>query len=382
MTEILKRTVLFERHVQLGGRMVPFGGWEMPVQYDGIKAEHLGVRKHGGIFDISHMGEFMIQGPLACSFLNQLLTNNVEKLHPGQGQYTLMCQENGGVIDDLYLYCLEPGNYLMIVNAARSETDWQWLETQWRAFTSKSDALCCENQSDSWGAIAIQGPKVRAWIDTCFLPETGVNGNTLAALAKNHIGRFMFKSNEVWIGVTGYTGEDGFEVIAPSHLVPDIWDTLLLKGQSESLQPAGLGARDTLRTEMCYPLYGQELTMETTPIEAGLGFFVDLEKGPFMGREILSRQKRERPEKRSIAFKMTGRSAPPRPGYQVFSSDDKVIGTVTSGTASPSLNQGIGLAYVWENHAKAGQSITIEIRGNRFPAIIVKKPIYRLSGSA
>lgn len=358
--------------------MVPFGGWEMPVQYSSIKDEHLAVRKHGGLFDISHMGEFRISGPSAKAFLNQLLTNNVEKIEPGEGQYTLMCLETGGVVDDLYLYRLESEVYLMIVNASRIDDDWRWLQSVLSNSSLQPADIKCENRSDQLGAVAVQGPSVRSWIDGCFSAVDSPGSiSSVSALKKNQIGTFHFEKHQVLIGATGYTGEDGFEVIAENDIIPAVWDTLLSKGHAGCLQPAGLGARDTLRTEMCYPLYGHELTTETTPIEAGLGFFVELEKGDFAGRSALAAQKEKGVERRCVAFQMKGRSAPPRPEYPVLSESGERIGIVTSGTSSPSLNNGIGMAYISKPFTKPGQMIAIEIRGRSFPAEIVKKPIYR-----
>lgn len=378
MANQLKRTALFDRHVELGGRMVPFGGWEMPVQYSSIKDEHLAVRQHAGVFDICHMGEFLVEGPSARNFLNSILSNDVQKLNPGQGQYTLMCHKNGGVIDDLYLYCLQHDSFLLIVNASRLEEDWQWVSDQKEKLTSNMGRIDLDNKSDSLGAIAIQGPSVRSWIDDCFsIEDPRVTEQDISKLQKNQIGTYLFDSKKVWIGVTGYTGEDGFEIIAPNEIIPEIWDSLLAKGHIGCLQPAGLGARDTLRTEMCYPLYGHELTTETTPLEAGLGYFVDLNGDDFIGKQALIDQKSKGLTKKLIAFRMTGRSAPPRPEYKVLSSEGKDIGTVSSGTSSPSLSAGIGMAFVDAEHAKIGNLIEIEIRGRSFPAEIVKKPIYR-----
>ena len=378
MEQNLKRTSLYDRHLASGGKMVPFGGWEMPVQYSSIKDEHLAVRRHGGLFDISHMGEFKVSGPSALDFLNALLTNDVSKLQPGDGQYTLMCQSTGGVVDDLYLYCLAPACYLMIVNASRLEEDWQWMLDTLQSSPISPSEVTCENLSDQLGAIAVQGPKVRSWVDACFSPfGADPCAPSVSKLQKNQIATFRFGEEQVWIGATGYTGEDGFEIIAPNEIIPDIWDALLAKGHAGCLQPAGLGARDTLRTEMCYPLYGHELSTEITPIEAGLGFFVDLEKGDFVGRSVLADQKANGVERKCVAFQMTGRSAPPRPEYPVLSPDGQSIGKVTSGTSSPSLNQGIGMAIIHRPFAKVGQAIAIEIRGRSFPAEIIKKPIYR-----
>ncbi len=374
MAEQLSRTPLFDRHVARDARMVDFGGWEMPVQYSGIKDEHLAVRQNAGIFDISHMGEFLVTGEDAGSFLNAILTNDVSQLSPGTGQYTLLCKENGGVVDDLYLYCLQKNFYLLIVNASRLEADWSWISKQ-KEKLAPGKQIALENKSNQMGAIAVQGPSVSSWIDACF--ENKDSTCKVSELIKNQIGTYHFNGKQVWIGATGYTGEEGVEIIAENQLLPEIWDSLLAKGHVGCVQPAGLGARDTLRTEMGYPLYGHELTTETTPLEAGLGYFVDLKGDDFVGKQALMDQKTVGLKKKCIAFQMKGRSAPPRPEYKVLSDDGTHIGMVTSGTSSPSLNNGIGMAYVDINHAKIGNGINIEIRGRTFPAEIVKKPIYR-----
>lgn len=366
---MLKRTPLFERHQQLGGRLVEFGGWEMPVQYTSISAEHLAVRRAAGLFDIAHMGEVFVRGPAAGDFLNATLTNDTRKLAPGQGQYTLMCNERGGVVDDLYCYRLGAEEYLLIINASRIADDVAWLERQLAAFPRRTE-LTLRDASDELGAVAAQGPAVRGLVDRCF------TGGQPSALKKNEIAAFQFAGTPVWIGCTGYTGEDGFEIVAPAASLGAIWDALIAAG----CQPCGLGARDTLRTEACYPLYGHELDEHITPLEAGLGFFVALDKGEFTGRAVLAAQKANGVSKRCVAFKMTDKSAPPRPHYAIFHAGQKV-GEVTSGTQSPSLNVGIGLGYVPTALAKPDTRLDIEIRGKLCPAVVVPKPIYRRPGA-
>ena len=352
----------------------------MPVQYSSIMDEHLAVRQAAGIFDISHMGEVLLSGPAAETFLNQTLTNDIRKLSVGQGQYTLMCNERGGVIDDLYAYRLAADEYLLIINAARIPDDIAWLEKQWDASSGKN-GVKLKNVSDEHGAVAVQGPRVVEFIDLCF--PAGATAGTIVKqpshLKKNQIGKFAFGAAHVWVGRTGYTGEDGFEIIAARENIEAVWFDILEKGRATGVKPAGLGARDTLRTEVCYPLYGHELSENTTPIEAGLSFFVALEKGEFTGREVLAQQKASGPAKRLVAFKMTGRSAPPRPQYAIWSSAARAtrLGEVTSGTQSPSLGIGIGLGYVTPEFAKPQTPLAIEIREKRSPAEVVAKPIYR-----
>jgi aminomethyltransferase len=376
----MKRTPLFKAHQKLGGKLIEFGGWEMPVHYTSIMDEHLAVRKAAGIFDISHMGEVLVSGQGAEAFLNHTLTNDVRKLAPGQGQYTLMCNEHGGAIDDLYAYRLGADEYLLIINASRAADDAAWLERQWASFAGRG-GVKIQDISAETGAVAVQGPRVAEFIGQCF-PGASIGG-TLGAqvtdLKKNQVAKFSFGGKDVWVSRTGYTGEDGFEVVAPGEAIEGVWSRVLQAGQSLGLKPAGLGARDTLRTEVCYPLYGHELDENTTPIEAGLGFFVALDKGEFSGRAVLAEQKTKGTDKKLVAVKMTDRSAPPRPHYPIWSAGPSAarVGEVTSGTQSPSLNIGIGMGYVRPEFAKANTPIEIEIRGRRSAAEVVSKPIYR-----
>jgi aminomethyltransferase len=376
----MKRTPLYAAHQKLGGKLIEFGGWEMPVQYTSITDEHLAVRNAAGLFDISHMGEALISGAGAEAFLNQTLTNDLRKLASGQGQYTLMCNERGGVIDDLYAYRLTPYDYLLIINASRIDADVEWLEKQLATFPRRSEVKF-QNTSDATGAVAVQGPRVVDFIDT-FCPGPSIAGTSVARvtdLKKNQVGGFMLAGEPTWISRTGYTGEDGFEIVAPGRHIEAIWNQLLAAGQPYGLKPAGLGARDTLRTEVCYPLYGHELDENTTPIEAGVGFFVALDKGEFIGRSVLAEQKAKGPGKKLVAFKMTDRSAPPRPHYPIWSTGPGAakVGEVVSGTQSPSLGIGIGMGYVPPEYAKVNTPIEIEIRGKRASAVLVAKPIYR-----
>jgi len=370
--------------MKLGAKLVEFGGWEMPVQYTSIVDEHLAVRTAAGIFDISHMGEVFIGGPDAVAFLNRALTNDARKLAIGQGQYTLLCNEAGGVVDDLYAYRWGDDEYLLIINASRIEADVAWLKRQLARF-GPSSAVKLLNLSDEMGAVAIQGPRVPEFMNQGF-PGPFTGGTAVAQatdLKKNQAGRTRFEGEDIWISRTGYTGEDGFEVVAPACVIEAVWNRALNVGQPCGLKPAGLGARDTLRTEACYPLYGHELDETTTPIEAGLGFFVALEKGEFNGRTVLARQKAEGLSKKLVAFTMTGKSAPPRPLYPIWSAGDSgnKIGQVASGTQSPSLGKGIGMAYVPPEFSKRDTLLEIEIRGRRCPALVAPKPFYRRPGA-
>ena len=376
---MLKLTPLFAAHQKLGGKLIEFGGWEMPVQYTSITDEHLAVRNAAGIFDISHMGEVLVNGAGAEEFLNHTLTNDIRKLAIGHGQYTLMCNERGGVVDDLYAYRIGELSYLLIINASRIEPDVTWLEQQLAAFPRKSDVKML-NVSDAMSAVAVQGPRVAEFIDDA-LSGVSIGGLLVSAakdLAKNQIAEFEFGEQTICVSRTGYTGEDGFEIVAPNEIIEVLWNKLLAVGQPFGIKPAGLGARDTLRTEVCYPLYGHELDENTTPIEAGVGFFVALDKGDFVGRPVLAAQKAVGAKKKLVAFKMTDKSAPPRPHYPIWI-NGTAVGEVVSGTQSPSLNLGIGMGYVPAELAKVDAKIEIEIRGKRFAAVVVKKPIYRKS---
>jgi aminomethyltransferase len=373
----LKRTPLYQAHQKLGGKLIEFGGWEMPVQYSSIVDEHHAVRRAAGIFDISHMGEICVSGPSAAAFLNHALTNDVRKLQVGDGQYSLMCNQRGGVVDDLYVYRLRDEDYLLIVNASRIAADWDWLQEQYES-GAVAGQINIKDSSDEFGAVAIQGPRVVDFINEAV--SGGSIGGTFVSkvsdLKKNQLGIFVFVAATIYIARTGYTGEDGFEIIAPAEIIEAVWTKALAAGHKGCLQPAGLGARDTLRTEVCYPLYGHELDENTTPIEAGLGFFVKLDKGSFVGRDVLAAQQANGTEKKLVAFKMTERSAPPRPDYPIWINGSSA-GKVVSGTQSPSLNAGIGMGYVPSKLAVPGTRIEIEIRGKRAPAEIVPKPLFR-----
>lgn len=372
---MLQRTALYATHQKLGGKLIEFGGWEMPVQYTSITDEHLAVRSAAGLFDISHMGEVTVSGADAEAFLNFVLTNDLRKLSPGAGQYTLLCNERGGVVDDLYAYQLSAGVYLLIINASRIAADVAWLQAQAARFGGD---LQLTDASHHYAAIAVQGPAVAKFIDAVISgPSTSVMPVArVTELKKNQIAGFQFAGQAVLVSRTGYTGEDGFEVLGSDAAIVQLWDQLLAAGQPFGAKPAGLGARDTLRTEACYPLYGHELDEQTTPIEAGLGFFVALDKGEFNGRSVLADQKANGVAKKLVAFKMTEKSAPPRPHYPVWVAGASV-GLVVSGTQSPTLNQGIGLAYVPTGQAQVGTALEIEIRGRRSPAVIVPKPFYK-----
>ena len=360
-----KTTPLYEEHVRRGAKIIPFGGWLMPVQYSGILQEHQAVRNNVGIFDISHMGQLIVSGPAAGKWLNTMLTNNIDKLGVGQGQYTFLLSEDGGIIDDLIVYWIEKGEFLLVVNAARTDEDFAWLDRH------RPTDVDLKNRSANFGGVAIQGPRVAQLFHALF-------GEDVDLPARNHIVDLAFDGAKVSIARTGYTGEDGVEVFFRTKDAVKFWNAVLEKGEPFGIKPCGLGARDTLRLEVCYPLNGSDLSPERNPIEAGLGFFVDLTKPKFIGREALLKTKENGSREKLAAFRMQAKGPPPRPHYSIFHNGER-IGEVTSGTLSPSLNYGIGMAYVSAPHTKIGAQIDIEIRGQKFPAIIEKKPLYKKS---
>jgi aminomethyltransferase len=351
-----KTTALYDEHVKLGAKMVPFAGWLMPVQYTSIVEEHQAVRKNVGMFDISHMGQLIVEGKDAPGWLNTMLTNNIDKLDVGQGQYTFLLNDNGGIIDDLIAYRIGDAKFLLVVNASCTDQDYDWLDRHRAVNVRLGD------RSAYFGGIAIQGPHVSQLFVN--LP------------ARNHIVDVELNGMPVSMARTGYTGEDGVEVFFSTDDAVRFWNTVLEKGKDLGLKPCGLGARDTLRLEMCYPLNGSDLSPERNPIEAGLGFFVDLTKPEFIGRDVLLKTKENGPREKLVPFKMKDKGPPPRPHYSVFENGRR-IGEVTSGTLSPSLNWGVGMAYVSAPHAKIGAQIDIEIRGQKFPATIEKRPLYK-----
>ena len=360
-----KTTPLYEEHVRRGAKIISFGGWLMPVQYTSIVEEHHAVRNNVGIFDISHMGQLLVSGPATRGWLNTMLTNNINKLEVGQGQYTFFLNEAGGIIDDLIVYRIEEQKFLLVVNAARTDEDFAWLER----YRPKDVDL--KNRSANFGGVAVQGPRMAELFRALF-------GENVNLPARNHIVDLPFDRTSVSVARTGYTGEDGVEVFFRAEDAAKFWKSALEEGKALGIKPCGLGARDTLRLEVCYPLNGSDLSPERNPIEAGLGFFVDLTKPNFIGREVLVKAKENGSPERLVAFRMQTKGPPPRPHYSVFD-DGNRIGEVTSGTLSPSLNYGIGMAYVSAPHATIGTRIDIEIRGQKFPAIIEKKPLYKKS---
>jgi aminomethyltransferase len=357
----MKRTPLEAAHIELGARMVPFAGWSMPVQYTSIIDEHRAVREKAGIFDISHMGQFTVEGKGSTEWLNRMLTNNVLKLAAGQGQYTLMLNKQGGVIDDLIVYRTGEGSFFLVVNASMIEEDFHWLSGH------EPEGVSLHNESELWAGMAVQGPEAVAVFERAFPGESLPGRNGIAKLADGGI-----------VCRTGYTGEDGFEYFCDTADGISAWKKFLAAGAA----PCGLGARDTLRLEMGYPLNGNDLSPERSPIEAGLGFFCDLEKPDFIGRDTLVRHKTDGPPLKLTALKYTDKAPPPRAHYPVAAMDGTVIGELASGALSPSLMTGIGMAYLPLEYTKPGTALQIDVRGRLFPAEVVKKPFYKPARSA
>jgi aminomethyltransferase len=361
----LKRTPLFDVHRELGARLVEFGGWEMPVQYSGILEEHRAVRERAGLFDVSHMGEFLCQGPAALDFLQALVPNNVARLADDQALYTQILRPDGGTLDDLLIYRLGEHRYMLVVNAGTADKDWSHFS---KHAAGRADVTLA-NISDATALLALQGPLAQAILQ----PLTDVPLGEIAYYASREgaVARIGCR-----ISRTGYTGEAGFELYCPAEHAADLWRALMEAGRPQVLLPAGLGARDTLRLEAGYCLYGHELTEEITPLEAGLGWTVKVDKGTdFIGREALAAEKRDGLRRKLIGIEPRDRGIP-REGYAILREGARV-GTVTSGTMSPTLGRPAGMGYVPPALAKPGTELAVEIRGKPVPAVVVALPFYK-----
>jgi aminomethyltransferase len=360
--EVLKRTPLYAEHKALGARMVPFGGWEMPVQYSGVIDEHQTVRSAVGLFDVSHMGEVELTGPQALQAADRLITNDLGKAADGQAIYTAMCRPDGGIVDDLVVYRFSPERIFICVNAANRDKDFAWIHQHAAGLCEVTD------RGDQWAQIAVQGPKAAALVQR------------LTPVDLSAIGTYRFATGKVdgveaILSRTGYTGEDGFELYVPSGEGAKIWRALLEKGADLGVKPAGLGARDSLRLEMRYALYGNDIDDTTTPLEAGLGWVVKLDKPDFIGKAALVAQKAEGPKRKLVGLEVTGRGVA-RHGYPVLAGG-KVVGSVTSGTMGPSVEKPVAMAYLPSELAAIGTEVAVEIRGKPVPAVVVKTPFYQ-----
>jgi aminomethyltransferase len=355
-TGALNRTPLYERHVAAGAKLVPFAGWEMPVQYEGVRAEHLAVRSTCGVFDVSHMGEVETSGPQAEAMLQRLLSNDVSKLEAGGAQYSVLCRSDGGILDDLFTYRLADDRYLTVTNAANHERDFAWFEEHAGDFDAEvADAI------GDYAMLAVQGPKARSIVTELAEGELPQRMRTAT---------LSVAGAQMLVCGTGYTGEDGVELLLPPERAAEVWDALVAAGA----KPAGLGARDTLRLEVCFHLYGNDMDEHRNPIEAGLGWCCKEGTG-FIGSEAIAAARERGTEQTLVPFVLVGPGIP-RQGNAVVSGGAEV-GVVTSGTLSPLLDVGIGMAYVVAELAEPGTQVEIDVRGKLRAARIESKPLYR-----
>ncbi|MCG8184115.1 glycine cleavage system aminomethyltransferase GcvT [Tenacibaculum piscium] len=359
----MKNTALTHIHEALGAKIVPFAGYNMPVQYDGINIEHETVRKGVGVFDVSHMGEFFLKGENALALIQKIATNDASKLVPGKAQYSCMPNADGGIVDDLIIYMIAENEYMLVVNASNIEKDWNWI-------SSHNDLnVEMENRSDDWSLLAIQGPKAVEAMQSL----TDVNLSTIKFYTFE-IADFA-GIPDVVVSATGYTGSGGFEIYVKNKDVEALWKKVFEAGADWGIKPIGLAARDTLRLEMGYCLYGNDIDDTTSPLEAGLGWITKFTKD-FVNAEALKAQKEAGVTKKLVAFELTERGIP-RHDYEIVDADGTVIGRVTSGTMSPSLGKGIGLGYVTVENSKVDTAIFIQVRKKQIPAKVVKLPFYK-----
>ena len=362
----MKTTALNAVHQALGAKMVPFAGFEMPVSYAGVNEEHLCVREKLGVFDVSHMGEFLIEGPKALDLIQWVSTNDATKLEVGKAQYSCLPKDDGGIVDDLIIYRVKEETYLLVVNASNIDKDWAHISRHNEKFGAEM-----RNLSDDYSLLAIQGPKaVEAMqplssIDLAEIPFYNFKVTDFAGI------------EHVIISATGYTGSGGFEIYCKNSEVEQVWNKVMEAGEAFGIQPIGLAARDTLRLEMGYCLYGNDIDETTSPIEAGLGWITKFTKD-FVNAEALKTEKENKPARRLVAFELKDKGIP-RQGYELLSEEGTVIGKVTSGTQSPCLGKGIGLGYVERAHAAKGGTIQVQIRKKQVPAEVVALPFYKTS---
>ncbi len=361
----LKRTPLALIHEALGARMMEFGGWWMPVQYKGILDEHKAVRSAAGLFDISHMGQITVSGPSAESWLNSLLTNDLRGLNENRGQYTLLLNEQGGVIDDLIVYRTGTDTYFLVVNASKIEEDFAWLQNR------IAPGVVLENQSNLWAGLALQGPRAEEILHRLLGMQEQLPG-------RNCLLSLTIPNGPVLLARTGYTGEDGFEWFCPAQTAALWWEKILEAGADLGILPCGLGARDTLRLEAGFPLNGSDLSPAHTPLEAGLSAFVKFDKTQFTGRSALELQRNAGVQRRLVGLRMSEKTPPPRPHYAVLH-EGTLVGETCSGSLSPSLGTGIAMAYLPTPLTAPGTQVEVEIRGKRFPAVVSKRPMYKRS---
>lgn len=358
----MKDIVLKTRHEELGAKMTPFAGFNMPLQYSGLTDEHLNVRENLGVFDVSHMGEFFVRGDEALELAQRITSNNVAKLYPGKVQYTCMPNGKGGIVDDLLVYCFSENEYLLVVNASNIEKDWDWIQQN-----NEYEAVL-NNASDDLSLLAVQGPKAIKAMQP--LTEIDLSGMKFYTFEK---GKFAGCDNII-VSATGYTGAGGFEIYVPNEHIERVFDAVLEAGKDFGIKPAGLGARDTLRLEMGFCLYGNDIDDTTSPLEAGLGWITKFEEGNnFIDREFLEQQKANKPTRKLVGFEMRDKGIP-RKDYTIADADGRTIGRVTSGTMSPSLKKAIGMGYVDVPHNQLGTELFIQVRNKMLKAEVVKPP--------
>ncbi len=366
---MMQHTPLIQQHRAHGAKLVDFAGWEMPIQYTGVVDEYHSVRSKAGLFDVSHMGRLAVTGSGAAAFLQRLATNDVRKLSVGQAQYSMVCNEQGGIKDDIFVYRIAEAEFLLCVNASNRAKILDWI----RAHHSPTDMCRIEDRSSALAQIAIQGPASRDIL-------LGLRANHIGALELHHTCESFVSGIPCFVARTGYTGELGYELNVHAENAAKVWDQLVEKGQARGLKPAGLGARDLLRLEMGFLLYGNDIDEETTPLEAAAEWTVNFEKGEFVGRQALLTQKQAGPTRLFLGFELLEKAVP-RHGFKVLSPQSQPIGEVTSGNLSPLLQKGIGLAYMPPQYAEPGTAILIDIRGKAVPGKIVKTPFYKKSKS-
>jgi aminomethyltransferase len=371
VSETLKKTPLHDVHVALGARMVPFAGFDMPVQYSGIIDEHMAVRTAAGLFDVSHMGEVYARGPHAFDFVQNLVTNDAARLTDGRAMYTVMCRPDGGIVDDLLVYRIGAEEYMLVINASNIEGDFAWMQ----AHNPMGAELT--NASDEIALLAIQGPKAFEIVQTLVGDALDLDAIRFYHFVPMAPGAFLGCSG-ILLSHTGYTGERGLEIYCKAGDAVRIWEALMEAGRPHGLKPAGLGARDTLRLEAGYCLYGNDITEETNPLEAGLGWLVKLDKGDFVGRAALLKVKEEGPARKLVGFVTEGRGLP-RHGYPILDAGGAEVGVVTSGTQSPVLGKGVGLGYVPNDPAftRPGARLNIAVRNRTLPATVTKPPFHK-----
>jgi aminomethyltransferase len=360
----MKKTALYNKHIELRAKMVPFAGYEMPVQYSGVNQEHINVRNNGGVFDVSHMGEFIVKGENALKLIQKISSNDASTLFPGRAQYSYLPNSEGGIVDDMLVYMIEENHYMLVVNASNIEKDWNWISIQ------NTMGAELSNISENLSLIAVQGPKAVELLQN----YTDLN---LSAIKFYHFQKGTFAGyNDIIISATGYTGSGGFELYVPNSYAVEIWDLIFSSDSKYNVLPAGLAARDTLRLEMGYCLYGNDINDQTSPISAGLSWVTKFNK-EFIGKDIIQNHKLQGTQNKLIAFELLERGIP-RKDYEIMNADGKLIGKVTSGTMGPSVRKAIGMGYVNSNFSNFGNSIFINIRNKSIPAKIVKLPFFKI----